>query len=245
MENKISNISVIIPTCDRQQYLEFAIESVIGQTLLPCEIIVVDNGYNCANVPSISQLPLSVIRLPARCGVSRARNAGAHAAKGRYLAFLDDDDWWEPNFLELLYAKLVKTRADCVYGRKDIYAKKVVSPYKIIKKHELNPKSLVINNPGVGGINFLICKDVYFAVGGFDPNLAASEDRALAIELCLRKYNVEIEPNAAAVVRSHQGERLRGKASRKIKFVMKYWKYYSLFSLIKTCAKLLYMAIKR
>lgn len=109
-------ISVIIPVYKVEDYLDECLRSVVGQTYRNLEIFLVDDG--------------SPDRCPALCdawaerddrirvihkkngGLSDARNAGLDVATGDFIAFVDSDDWVEPNFLEVLLTALKKEDAD-------------------------------------------------------------------------------------------------------------------------------------
>jgi glycosyltransferase involved in cell wall biosynthesis len=102
-------VSVIVPTFNRSATLPRALNSVRVQTFQDWELIVVDDGSTDATVATVTnwmeeQRLTGRARLiiePANRGVSRARNLGAKAARGEWLAFLDSDDEWFPNRLEL------------------------------------------------------------------------------------------------------------------------------------------------
>lgn len=96
---------MIIPTYNRPAYLEQAVDSVLAQTVLPLEILIIDDG-------SADEYRLAIDRISARhpiiClhrfsenrGRSAARNAGIAAVRGEFLVFLDDDDLLHPRYLE-------------------------------------------------------------------------------------------------------------------------------------------------
>jgi glycosyltransferase involved in cell wall biosynthesis len=92
-------VSVIIPTRDRPGFLQEAIESVSRQTCKNYEIIVVVNGPDNHLIAEAVKIAAaggcSVLRID-RSGIAVALNTGIQAAKGEWLAFLDDDDVWEP-----------------------------------------------------------------------------------------------------------------------------------------------------
>jgi glycosyltransferase involved in cell wall biosynthesis len=90
-------ITVIIPAHNRPHFLGEAVQSVKKQSVQPEEIIVVDDG----STPPIADLPGARIIAQANAGLPAARNTGIAAAKSEWIAFLDDDDIWEPNKLEL------------------------------------------------------------------------------------------------------------------------------------------------
>ena len=223
-------ISVIIPTCDRPaNFLLQAVNSALGQSHAPQEVIVVDNGTQEAD-PTILPDGISYYRLPPRIGPSRARNFGAAMAKGTHLAFLDDDDWWDIDFLREAWAVLKAEGTRCVYGRKDRFENGTIQPYKCPKVDTLTVPYLLRSNPGTGGVNLVIEKTLFWSIGGFDENLYTSEDKALAIEILKVGEKISIAEAAAAIVRSHSGERLRLAPLRKLRFV---WKYRAFFGLLR------------
>jgi len=154
-------ISVIIPTCDRPQYVEEAIESVINQTLQPIEILVMDNGYKPYSYNGPNEL-VNVVRLEPRCGVSVARNKGARLAKGKYLSFLDDDDWWDKKFLEEALKVIESQEVKCIYGRKDKFINDEQKKYKEPTEKDLTTNVLFKKNPGTGGLIYSL-KKKYFS----------------------------------------------------------------------------------
>jgi glycosyltransferase involved in cell wall biosynthesis len=94
------DVSVIIPTYNSSSTLKRALDSVYGQSLLPREIIVVDDGSDdweqsrliATSYPD--SISIRFIHMDKNQGVSTARNVGISAALCRYLAFLDSDDVW-------------------------------------------------------------------------------------------------------------------------------------------------------
>lgn len=96
----LPSISVIIPTYNRATLVTDAIDTVLGQTYLPSEIIVVDDGSTdeTPDVLSTYREHITVIRQPNQ-GVSAARNRGIRAASGELIALLDSDDYWLPSKL--------------------------------------------------------------------------------------------------------------------------------------------------
>ena len=93
------DISVIIPTYNRAQWLAKAIDSVLTQSFAPREIIVVDDGSSDETQAILARYPVRS-HFQQNAGPSAARNAGARLAQGQWLAFLDSDDSWCPEKLE-------------------------------------------------------------------------------------------------------------------------------------------------
>ncbi|MEI4233135.1 glycosyltransferase family 2 protein [Roseovarius sp. D22-M7] len=218
----MTQISVIIPTCDRpSEFVCTAIRSVLAQSLTPLEVIVVDNGTHNADPASLPQ-GVTLYRLPPRVGPSRARNFGAAMAKGTHLAFLDDDDWWDTNYLREATAVLQAVRTRCVYGRLDIHRNGNLELYKSLDPDNLQISVLLHRNPGTYGSNLLIEKTLFWRAGGFNETLRTSEDKALAIELMLFDERISASPMAIAVLRDHQGSRLSTNIIGRLRFVRLY-----------------------
>lgn len=96
-------ISVIIPTYKRESLLRRAIDSVLSQTFDEFEILVIDGGLSENTKELVESYGDKRLRyIPQRNnGIANARNLGVLKAKGRFIAFLDDDDRWKENKLEL------------------------------------------------------------------------------------------------------------------------------------------------
>jgi len=96
-------VSVVIPTCNRAALVRRAIESVMRQSYTNLEIIVVDDASSDGTgemVRSLADPRIRYLRHEERRGGSAARNTGIRAATGEFIAFLDDDDEWEPHKTE-------------------------------------------------------------------------------------------------------------------------------------------------
>jgi glycosyltransferase involved in cell wall biosynthesis len=103
-------VSAILPVFNGRRFLLDAVRSVLAQSLPPCELIIVDDGSTDGSLAELDGLPAApfpvrVLR-QANAGQSAARNLAARQAEGEYLAFLDQDDQWHPQHLELLVAPL-------------------------------------------------------------------------------------------------------------------------------------------
>lgn len=107
---KQPKVSVIIPTFKTAKYLPKCIDSVLNQTFQDFEIILVSDGPTedddiCDRYAQKDKRILVLKNIGK--GLGGARNAGIEAAKGIFLAFIDSDDWIEPNFLEKMYNAMI------------------------------------------------------------------------------------------------------------------------------------------
>lgn len=101
--DKRMNISVIIPTYNRENFIKKCLESVLEQTYQPMEIIIVDDGSTDRTLDKVREINSSIIKIVAlekNCGAQAARNRGIKEAKGDWIAFLDSDDLWLRDKLE-------------------------------------------------------------------------------------------------------------------------------------------------
>lgn len=128
-------ISVIMLTYNREELVSRAIESVLGQTFREFEYIIVDNGSTDRSCVIAEEYAKADSRIRVihreRGNIGSGRNTGLDAARGQYVAFIDDDDWCEPFFLELLYNLAVQHEADvaiCGAADKAFDEKRIMSP---------------------------------------------------------------------------------------------------------------------
>lgn len=116
LEDKKPKISVIMLTYNRENLVSRAIESILSQTEKDFEFIIIDNG-SCdrsgiiADEYAAKDSRVQVIHRE-KGNIGSGRNAGLCVARGEYIAFIDDDDWAEPDFLEFLYNLVLENKAD-------------------------------------------------------------------------------------------------------------------------------------
>lgn len=109
-------ISVIIPIYNVEKYLEQCIESVINQTYENLEIILVDDGSSDKSSMICDKYKLKDNRIKVLCntnmGVGAARNSGLEISTGKYVTFIDSDDYVSPNYIYTMYKNLKETNSD-------------------------------------------------------------------------------------------------------------------------------------
>lgn len=129
MENKIKDpfFSIIIPVYNVQEYLLQCVNSILCQSFTNYEIILVDDGSPdkspqiCDKLASENET-IIVIHHQVNKGLSAARNTGIHASKGKWLMFVDSDDYWDSSTaLEDVYQQLCNRKVDLLlFGVKDL-----------------------------------------------------------------------------------------------------------------------------
>ena len=117
MKNGIQ-LSIIIPVFNVEKYLEECINSVLQQTFSNFEIILVDDGStdssgNICDLYSQKDRRIQVIHKE-NGGLSSARNAGLRIAKGKYVGFIDSDDWISETMYQHLYEEAEKAAAEAL-----------------------------------------------------------------------------------------------------------------------------------
>lgn len=127
-------ISIIIPVYNAEKYISSCIESVLHQTYNEIEVILIDDGSKDQSASICDDYARKDDRIKVvhkvNGGVSSARNEGIKLAKGKYVCFVDSDDWLEPNGIDLLYSELQRANADLVSAS-----------YTFFTKHEKCQKS--------------------------------------------------------------------------------------------------------
>ena len=176
-------VSVIIPTCNRAQFLRSAIESVRKQTFQDFEIIVVDDASNDETpevVRSFADGRVRYLRRESKRGQGATRNDGIREARGEYIALLDDDDEWLPTKLQKQVALLgaLPNEVGLIYTgffRIDASSKRVLS--------EVTPteRGKVFHALGRGNwigtcSTVLLRRSCFDKAGLFDEDLASGAD---------------------------------------------------------------------
>lgn len=178
-------VSIIIPTYNRAAYLEKAIQSVVNQTYQNFEILVVDDGSTTNYAELIcNKYPNCYYYNKKNGGLSSARNYGVKKAKGEYIAFLDDDDFWKQDKLEKQVSILkAQKNIDCVHSSAIVVDEEGNETGKTIgaSKHKEHKRSgnVFWNALGVWVVKSptpLIRKKVFTKEMFFDETIKVGED---------------------------------------------------------------------
>jgi glycosyltransferase involved in cell wall biosynthesis len=208
----MSDISVVIPTHQRDYYLETAIRSVAAQSRKPDEVIVVDDTSSEATRRQVDELAtryglsLRYEGMISDNGVSRSYNYGAARAAGDVLAFLDDDDYWQDGYLERALQALQSAHADAVWTSFSIVTddgnmrpgKTPVAEFRI--------EDFFLKNPGIVRSNLCIRRSVFEALDGYDESIFGSSDKELLIRLSEAGYSHTVIREPLVFWRMHDGQ---------------------------------------
>lgn len=172
-------VSVIIPTRDRWHLLSaHALPSALGQQDVDLEVLVVDDGSSDETTDGLARVRdprLRVLRNEHTTGVSGARNTGIDAARGGWLAFLDDDDLWSPRKLRSQLNALGASRwgfASVVVVDESLRPVSVLRP----PGPEAVAAALAFGNVVGGPSNVVAETELVRELGGFDEHLSHSAD---------------------------------------------------------------------
>jgi len=165
-------VSVIIPVYNGEQYLAKTIDSVLAQTYRPFEIIVLDDG-SIDNSAEIAQSYKEVRYIyQSNQGVPVARNAGISAARGEFIAFLDQDDMWDSNKLAVQMEHLVKNpKLGYVIGKQRLFLEPGVEMPSWLREKLLREDQM-----GYLPSALLVRVSVFEQTGGFDPDHQTASD---------------------------------------------------------------------
>jgi glycosyltransferase involved in cell wall biosynthesis len=173
-------VSVIIPTYNRSGLLGRAVRSVLQQNFNDLEILIIDDSSDDDTQSVVNNLNdgrVRYFRNKLNIGGSGARNVGISQAKGKYLAFLDDDDEWLLNKLEkqVSLIEAADRTVGLVYcGYYYIYNERRAA--ESVPRYRGDIYNILLKNNVLGSPTPLIRNEVFREVGGFDERLPSCQD---------------------------------------------------------------------
>ena len=189
------SVSVIIPTFKRYETLLLALQSVYKQTFQPSEIIVVNNNkiiLENKNIQVNKNQRVKIVNCVKNFGSANGRNIGSSLSTKNFLAFLDDDDTWDQNYLKCAHKVYIEQRNLVIIS--DVYDSLYKKKHRLLKSikniNNLKVQDCLIRNPGFMGSNVIINKNLLVKIGGWDGDLVPAEDRGLLIDLLLNKIKM-------------------------------------------------------
>jgi glycosyltransferase involved in cell wall biosynthesis len=180
-------ISVIIPVYNGENTIRTAIESVLKQSFSNIELIVIDDGSTDSTLEIINNINdprLEIFSYP-NAGLAASRNRGIEKASGDFISFIDADDLWTPDKLEVQYLALQNhPETSIAYSWTD-YIDESGNFIKSGRREKFSGyvyQQMLVSNFLENGSNLLAARKVFQEVGGFDESLNAAEDW----DMCLR-----------------------------------------------------------
>lgn len=203
-------ISVVIPLYNKRDTVARALESVFAQTVQPFEIIVVNDGSTDGLEQIVEQINYPLVRLihQSNAGVSAARNKGIDTAKGDWIAFLDADDEWKPEFLETMQM-LALTYPECkvVASTYEMQDYQGIRKPIILKEIPFTGEHGILSNyfevaacshPPLWTSAVIAKKDALQSMGGFPVGIKAGEDLITWARLAV-KFKIGYSMNPLSV----------------------------------------------
>lgn len=190
-------VSVVIPTYNRAELVDQAIESALAQTLEDIEVIVVDDGSTDDTetvVHTFDDPRVSYHRHDSNRGGSAARNTGIDHSSGEYIALLDSDDKWYPTKLERQRDELASRGSSWVAAYCDFRQERSNTLVEVVDNIIRRPTGLegdeeLINRIFLrtfahgGASTLFIESDVVRTIGGFDPTFERHQDLEFLVRL--------------------------------------------------------------
>ncbi len=206
-------VSVVLPTHDRLDFLREAVASILAQTLADWELIVVDDGSRDGSVAWLESLGdprIVVIAQPHSGNPAALRNLGVERAQSPWIAFLDSDDLWAPEKLELQLARLSlnpASRWSCTgVGFIDDAGRTIPqqggTPYRAQSGWIL--EQLLTFSAAATTPTLMIHRSLFDEAGGFDEHVLLREDYDLELRLAARS-EIHALPESLTFVRHHEG----------------------------------------
>ena len=186
---KFADLSVVIPCYNSQETILRAIDSVLNQTLLPKEIIIVDDCSNDSTLQILNDVvsvyngsvQILITRNSTNRGASFSRNKGWDQSTCKFVAFLDSDDSWFSNKIEIQYRFMFGNK-DCHFsGHKCSFDQNSDFDYDKIVFEKISPRQILVSNP-YPTPSVILRRDLPFR---FDVNLKRLEDQLLWAEIAL------------------------------------------------------------
>lgn len=209
-------ISIVIPLYNKEQSIASTLQTVLKQTYQDFEIVIVNDGSTDHSVEEVAKVTDPRIRLihQNNAGVSAARNRGIEEAKGEYIAFLDADDEWKPDYLKAQYELTLKYTEcsvfTCNYEFKDTQ-EKVTST--IIRKLPFKDEDGILSNyfevascshPPLWTSAVIVKKSAIQSIGGFPVGIKSGEDLLTWARLAC-KYSIAYTQKSQAIYNLGEG----------------------------------------
>lgn len=176
------NVSVIIPTYNRASLLPRAIDSVLIQTFVDFELIIINDASTDNTEEVVNEYLTKDTRVKYICNknnlhAQEARNKAIRSARGKYIASLDDDDFWMPQKLEL-QMHLATTQNYAIIGCGHSYD--LIPPQKVISLNRISFREKSIeefgfSNRGFSPSKMLIPREYLLEIGGYDSSIPGPE----------------------------------------------------------------------
>jgi glycosyltransferase involved in cell wall biosynthesis len=201
-------VSVIIPVFNRSDILSRAIKSVLQQSYKHIEILVVDD-HSTENLSELCKtFPVQYLKSQGK-GVSAARNTGIKVSRGDYIAFLDSDDEWQPQKVQLQFEFLINYPTLSIVHSNEVwrYNDKTVTQLAKHKKYGGRIFDKCLNLCIIGASCTMARRDLFDRHGYFDENFPTCEDYDLWLRISA-KENIGFLEDALTIKHAGHSDQL-------------------------------------
>lgn len=202
-------VSVVMPCFNAARYISEAAASVLGQTHGVVDLVIVDDGSTDSTSTVLANLVASApgrvtVLHTSRVGPYPARNLGLRHVRGRFVAFLDADDWWAPSALEKLLAALDSSGADLAYCGWQNVGEGIEAPPYVPPAYEAgDPVAHFLRSCPWPIHAALVRRDLVDRLGGFAERRFASMDYDFWLRLLGHTRRIVRVPEVLAFYRWH------------------------------------------
>jgi hypothetical protein len=207
-------VSVVVITYNRRDLVPRAVASVRAQTYRNIEIIVVNDGTDPIADLFAAAPDLRLIDNPVNLGLGGTRNAGAVHARGRYLAFLDDDDEFFPDHIARLVAALERTGFDLAnaasltrFARADATGAYRLAGYSVESMRTYALNELLVTNASTP-VTLMFRRTAFERAGGFDEGRTGLEDYMLCLAIALTADVTSVQRVTSIYARRDDGSNM-------------------------------------
>ena len=170
-------VSIVIPTYNHARFLGRALQSAMDQTYVNWEAIVIDN-HSTDNtdevMASFTDPRITYLKIHNKGVIAASRNAGINAAKGKWIAFLDSDDWWTKDKLQACF-DCIDEHVDLVYhdlvivnDKKRFFSRKNVKSWQVKKPVLFD---LLLNWSPITNSSVVVRKSLLVQINGINENI--------------------------------------------------------------------------
>ena len=184
----MKQVAIVVPNYNRTDQLRESLNSVVNQTFQDFEIVLVDDGSTNdfrSFIPDTLKETIKIVQLPGRSGAARARNAGVEATTAPLVVFLDSDDIWESDKLQLQVTSL-QTECDVSFTNYTIETNGTVVPRNFVPVFgkPISSDYLIEYGSVLGGFSGIAVKREWLEkVNGLRDRLRSKQDYDLLIRL--------------------------------------------------------------
>ena len=183
----IPTVTIVMPTYNHDKFLRKALQSLVNQTYKKWQVVIIYNhstDWTDEVIKKFNDPRIKNYKITNHGILAKSRNLGIKVSRGNWIAFLDSDDWWTKDKLEVCF-KEINDKVDLIYHNLQVIYHSKISSKKIYKGRQLNKP--VLNDLLISGIKYgnaiaqssvIVRKSLLLKIGGIDENinLVGSED---------------------------------------------------------------------